>query len=401
MILQFLNIKELNISSIIFAAHWRTGQPEFYNELDSKLKEIGIEIKILPFSEINLNKPWIIDVRLNTDNLRFDGDIIGDFNEAIQHELLHGNAYLLINHDMEGDTNFIRHLYTTLIPKTKIDPRKIIYLTHTEGAGSVVKELAYQPEKQIITIFSPHIFYKIPDNDLNYFNDSNHFNYSPRNKIKKYLFLNRMPRPHRVMMASMLAYYDCLKYGYVSLGPDAAKIYKKWTDVRISIGLDLIIPNLPLTIDIDDFNLNPTSFISLPIQFWAETYFSLISSTHCLKNDEIGVSLNEKEMKPLLAKHPFLIVGKPYSLQHLKNLGYMTFERWFDESYDTETDDIKRFEMIALETKRLSLLSDDQWSKMLDEMKPVLLHNQNRAFKYGSDICYFTGDLKKFLWFVA
>ena len=84
----------------------------------------------------------------------------------------------------------------------------------------------------------------------------------------------------------------------------------------------------------------------------------------------------------------------------MRSLGFMTFDKWFDESYDNELDDLMRINKVVLEVKRLSLLDEKEWDKMLVEMQPILLHNYNWVINYASERNYFLSDLKKLLYYV-
>jgi hypothetical protein len=150
-----------------------------------------------------------------------------------------------------------------------------------------------------------------------------------------------------------------------------------------------------------DLRINQFKTTSLPIEYYQKSCFSLVSSTCALQYREKSVGFTEKEIKPILARHPFIIHNLTGALAHLKNMGFLTFERWFDESYDEETDDNKRLIKIVDEVKRLSELSFEQWDIMLEEMSPVLEHNYNRLVNYTTEHCYFNSDLKKLLYYVS
>lgn len=93
-------------------------------------------------------------------------------------------------------------------------------------------------------------------------------------------------------------------------------------------------------------------------------------------------------------------LGPTLFLKNLKNLGFLTFEKWFNESYDVEENDTTRLKLIVAEVKRLCNLSFDEWKIMLDDMQPVLEHNYNRMVNYTTEHCYFNSDLKKMLYYV-
>ena len=58
--------------------------------------------------------------------------------------------------------------------------------------------------------------------------------------------------------------------------------------------------------------------------------------------------------KPIYAQQPFIVYGNPYSIKHLKELGFKTFDKWINEEYDNEPDSGKRCNMITDELVRLS-----------------------------------------------
>jgi len=73
---------------------------------------------------------------------------------------------------------------------------------------------------------------------------------------------------------------------------------------------------------------------------------------------------------------PFLIYGPAGILSQLKGLGFQTFDKWWDESYDTISDYKERFDAIENLIKSLSDLSQGKKVRIWNEMMPVFLHNR-------------------------
>ena len=92
--------------------------------------------------------------------------------------------------------------------------------------------------------------------------------------------------------------------------------------------------------------------------------------------------LTEKIFKPITAKRPFMLMGAVNNLAYLKSYGFKTFDRWIDESYDSETDPDKRIEMIVAELEKLCKLSNTELTTMYQEMQDILEFNFNHF--YGS-----------------
>jgi hypothetical protein len=91
--------------------------------------------------------------------------------------------------------------------------------------------------------------------------------------------------------------------------------------------------------------------------------------------------LTEKIFKPIVAKRPFILVGAPGNLAYLKSYGFQTFDRWIDESYDSEPDPVQRMDMVVAEVEKLCRLSPAELDTMYSEMTEVLEYNFN--WMYG------------------
>lgn len=57
--------------------------------------------------------------------------------------------------------------------------------------------------------------------------------------------------------------------------------------------------------------------------------------------------ISEKIMQGILSKRPFIVVGSPFTLQRLRNLGFKTFSSLWDEAYDSITDPSERMSAIV------------------------------------------------------
>jgi len=87
--------------------------------------------------------------------------------------------------------------------------------------------------------------------------------------------------------------------------------------------------------------------------------------------------LSEKTFKPISAFHPFIIIGDRGSLAYIKEMGYKTFDKWWDESYDT-LPTWERLEAITNIIKKLSSMDKTELLKMYIDMEDVLVYNYNK-----------------------
>ena len=94
----------------------------------------------------------------------------------------------------------------------------------------------------------------------------------------------------------------------------------------------------------NNYHHPPAIWQVIPQQF-ANTKYSIVAETietnnvHCM---------SEKIFKPIIAGHIFIVLAGAGYLDYLRQNGFKTFHDYIDESYDRETDPIKRVDKIVL-----------------------------------------------------
>jgi hypothetical protein len=83
-------------------------------------------------------------------------------------------------------------------------------------------------------------------------------------------------------------------------------------------------------------------------------------------------TISEKTMIAMKCLTPFVVLGAPGTLTYLKNLGFKTFDKWWDESYDLEQNHYKRFQKIISIIDYIETLNIND---TLADMQSVLEHN--------------------------
>jgi hypothetical protein len=197
-------------------------------------------------------------------------------------------------------------------------------------------------------------------------------------EIKLFSCLNRRDRAHRSVLIAMLDYYNLLDNNDVSHPKkDTNFIIDYWKNLHPAFEenkIQNLQKKLPLTLDYDDFEVNWANVWFR--ETYLRTWISVITET--LYQDEImSVFVSEKIFKPMIAMQPFLLVGQPRTLEFIRKMGFRTFDRWWDESYDTEFHPIKRMQKVCEILLDLKKLSKKEWLLIYREMYDVLLHNQN------------------------
>lgn len=229
--------------------------------------------------------------------------------------------------------------------------------------------------------------YESINRDVHYknFNESLEYN---RTKLKSTHFLSLMRRPadHRVLLKALFLANPALYNNKSSLGnipSDGIKQCSEFilrnfdlTGFRYPDKMKEIISRMdklaPFSVDRDDFGTNFATDINVNLQ--NSCFVNIVTETDHIAN---SVFLSEKMFKPIYTASPFIVIGNKGTLRELKKLGYKTFDRWWDESYD-EIDNIAD-RLVKLEEILETIGSwdlDKLW-EVTQEMEEVLIHNFN------------------------
>jgi len=188
--------------------------------------------------------------------------------------------------------------------------------------------------------------------------------YKPEtNKLtgKRFLFLNRRLRNHRILLlAELLKRKTNIDADfYMSfLGSENEHIPKEWDKETIdglnyikrydagifnSIWKDYYGRKLPYSVEMsrDEWlagsNLNR---ITEMLPFRNKTFVEII--TEFQFNDDGLVSISEKLSQAILSKKPFIIVGDKNYMKVLQDLGFKTFNEFWSEEYDVKDTIVDR-----------------------------------------------------------
>ena len=207
---------------------------------------------------------------------------------------------------------------------------------------------------------------------LHYFEPWNKYNeeivnFNPIDEKHLFLSYNRQPRQHRIRLAIELIRTNLFDKGLISL-------YKLHGPLPNATQLenDFLVNNSPFTID-SKYDLYYNLAINITKEDYEKTFISLLTETLV---DDGTLFLSEKIWKPIMVGHPFLVYGNKGTLKYLKELGYKTFDRWIDESYDDIDDRELRCSKIVSELKKFSVKTTDELKLIREEMKEICQYNQ-------------------------
>jgi hypothetical protein len=234
-----------------------------------------------------------------------------------------------------------------------------------------------------------HTMYdNIKNSMIKVFNDSLKSN-KEKIKTKHFLCFNRVPKNHRLVMFGELMSNDNFKDKYItSLGSvydfDYLNHLNRENIIKNMINIVGDRPKLLEFFNEYDFNtecvfdvteLKDNKAHIFNIEAHRNTFVNII--TESLINENHVIFFSEKTFKPMISAQPFIIVGNPHSIEKLKEHGFKTFDRWWDESYDLERNLSKRLEKIINVMEEISTWDYEKCYQVTQEMEDTLKHNFN------------------------
>jgi hypothetical protein len=317
----------------------------------------------------------------------------------INRALIQGKAIIVFNNAHETLTESEITKVHQIIALSNISSNDNVYYLTSSNDGVVHYETLcdknnWQPLQ--LVILPTFEYFAI---DLSRVNHASR-EYIVENKPKKYLCLNRRPHLHRVSLLGMLSHKDLVSEAHYSYYDDSfckslladTLINEKFTSESASCifdGIEKIDASLPLRLTLDQEANNPDGVTNVDEYLFSETYFSLITETFFFSGSHFNelntVFMSEKTFNAILMKHPFIILGTPHSLDHLRHLGYRTFSPYINEDYDLPDSDENRMLKIVTEIERLCNMSDIEWLDWQQNVKEIVDHNYNNLVerRYG------------------
>lgn len=309
----------------------------------------------------------------------------------IPNELYDGDGKLIISNLTATQKTLLGGISNEFIQLIKESGKDIVYTTNIGEYHNPINRTT----KELVSIFGDKITIKSGLIDFK----SNEINHEPilfwigksklddgidLNKERKFthtwLIKLRGPRPRRLKMFDLLEENGVIQYSLYSYRSSEPNIdgYKS-------------LEEYPITDDNEQQQM-------IVKDYFLKSFCSIV-----LESITDNVFITEKLDKCLLAKQPFIIFGGSNYLNHLKELGFKTFDKWWDETYDMEISEEKRMNQIVDLVTELSQLTLSQCERIYKEMYDVLEHNYNLRNKIKnnyqhegcySDVSYIKNNLK-------
>jgi hypothetical protein len=338
----------------------------------------------------NIEPEWNIQSKTNITTLL--DNTLGNFKQSTIDNFIKTNSnfiYPIVLFDNKLFDNYTTIEFDDRILKSiKLKKCKIVFAYLLEGyfnnnSLEWVNNLCqtYQFSKEDVVVITSNLF-QFSNNKftiINYDYFGNHINFlsvskldsikvkSVENDYQKFinnnfvfhfLCFNGIPRENRLLMFNELTTNEKFKHKSITTlrGVDKNYYYDvpSWDNQKIGGGA----------------RLNIDAHLKCFLNIVTETLYD---------NDSLFIS--EKTYKPIYLCQPFIVFGNPFTLNKLRELGYKTFDRWWDESYDSELDLKQRFDKIVKVIEQISDLNINQLMKLKNEMREVLIHNYLNFFR--------------------
>lgn len=131
---------------------------------------------------------------------------------------------------------------------------------------------------------------------------------------------------------------------------------------------------------------------TIPITLYNNANFNLILETDIDHHNSFFIT--EKTIKSLITGMPFVVLSTPYFLKNLKELGFMSYNSLWDESYDEETNFEKRCLKIS---KLCESLKDFDWKGNQQYLEYIGLKNQQLFYTQNKIMDKYFKNLEKHL----
>lgn len=346
------DLNRLNLSNYNIEPDWnKKAKTNITLLLDNKIGTFKSN-SVKYYIENNIN--FIYPIILFDDTLFKNYQTI-DFNEELIKCVKNKQCKIVFTYLLEGYFNDIDWI-NNLCEKYKFDKSDVILIT-----SNLIDFNNYNFTLIPYNYFGNHIQFlsisKLDKIGLNYYKNNYKKFLNNHNKLH-FLCFNGIPRLNRILMFEELNSNKKLKNKSITTLKGYEKNYyydiPNWELRKLSAGA------------------------SLNIQAHLDCFTNIVTETLF---DTNSIFISEKTYKPIYLCQPFIIFGNPNTLKKLKQLGYKTFDKWWDESYDSELDIHNRFRKIVAILEQISEWDMDMCFEIKKEMQEVLIHNYKNMFE--------------------
>ena len=310
-----------------------------------------------------------LSAELTSRNGLLESEIFDIIESKIRSQLSHLDRVLMLNTSWitaeqagttigESGADFVvaMCLYNSL-------PADIYRAIVDSGVPHVIVGLASGPTCYRISfsaIANPRYFERYTVEELELLPDS-----------RRFICLNRKPRPHRVRLVELLEESGLSELGYISLGdPKNPRV----------------LPQTTTTLTNDESFINGAGirndiFSLGPLSVWNRSLLCLTTESEFDNEIQELHYTTEKTWKPIIGLRPFFIYGQPVLRDYLKDNGFDIFEDIFDYSVLHDRSTEKEY----VEVAKQAILSIDDPAATYHRLLPRLMANKETFYRYSDN----------------
>ena len=310
-----------------------------------------------------------------------------EVHKEVLHRIRNKTAYFLVTLFYEGymDDEFLDHMSDYFTAKN-IPLTQIVYLSNCYNGQQVYEDYCRRKNRQIEMRMEYFPVFRIDKCDIRLaLTSATEYKTGPRNKT--FLCFNRRYNDHRLLLYLKMFQLGLVDRSFYSMDknqPEANRTFienckyllSRFTDYNLTSD-DVLAADkmLPLVLDNPNFSRYPMEHNTDPvIHLYQTSLVNVVTETYFFSN---VIHITEKTYKPIAFMQPFVLLAAPFSLKHVKDMGFKTFGDFWDESYDTETDHKIRFDKIIEVLKYIASWSEEQRIDFTYKVKNILEYNVN------------------------
>ena len=305
-------------------------------------------------------------------------------------------GYLLFDNTLEGNRVdgewFLEPFYKNM-KKLDLPPNRVIFVTNNFLAEKTHEtwfknQKTYSEKMKIISfMWNVHDVKRliqtknlptkvVMDDEIKY--KSNRID-----KIKHFLKINRTNRSERNIFMLFMNHHNLFEKSLVSFPHLPEDTYPNGFEKYLTQNnIQDLQSKVPFNIDrTDKDNQGPAGHgkgffdADLPFQpiHYKNSFVSVVMGAFPFEPN--ACHLHSSTFNPMYCGQPIIQFGPYQSLKEMRERGFKTFGKWWDESYDDEHDGWKRLQKVMDVTLQISKLSNKEMLRIFIDMKDVLQHN--------------------------
>jgi hypothetical protein len=318
--------------------------------------------------------------------------------KVILNQVRKGNCTLIFDNTLEGNRVdgewFIDPLYES-IDKLKLPTHKIVFVTNDLNSEFEHKKFHLSGIKVISFMWNVYDVKRLTKKDhlRKIKNIDTEINYKKNNlkKIKSFLKVNRTNRPERNIFMLFMNYHKLFDKSLISFPTLPEEDYPPggFEKYLTKENIEDLKSKVPFDIDkTDETNHGDAGFgkgffdADLPFQpiHYKNSFISIVFCAFPFEDN--ACHLHSSTFNPIYQGQPIIQFGPYKSLERMRERGFKTFDKWWDEDYDNIEDGWERFEAILKLVKQISKKTNEELFDIYVDMKTTLQHNIDLINKY-------------------